>query len=87
MPEIKEGSFELNLGIVKLGAKLSEDDRQCAWELYSEAMAPDAFTEISRACEYLIAARIPSMAPEYYAMATGIVTLYGRPFAWRPRLS
>jgi hypothetical protein len=36
MPEIKEGSFELNLGLVKLGAKLSEDDRQCAWELYTE---------------------------------------------------
>ena len=36
MPEIKEGSFELNLGLVKLGAKLSEDDRQCAWELYEE---------------------------------------------------
>ena len=36
MPEIKEGSFELNIGFVKLGAKLSEDDRQCAWELYTE---------------------------------------------------
>ena len=36
MPEIKEGSFELSLGLVKLGAKLSEDDRQCARELYTE---------------------------------------------------
>ena len=36
MPEIKEGSFELDLGLVKLGAKLSDDDRQCAWELYTE---------------------------------------------------
>jgi hypothetical protein len=36
MPEIKEGSFELNLGFVTLGTKLSEDDRQCAWELYTE---------------------------------------------------
>jgi hypothetical protein len=36
MPEIKEGSLELNLGFVKLGAKLSEDDRQCAWELCTE---------------------------------------------------
>jgi hypothetical protein len=26
----------LDLGIVKLGAKLSEDDRQPAWELYTE---------------------------------------------------
>jgi hypothetical protein len=36
MPEIKEGSFTLDLGIVKLGHKLTEDDRQCAWELYTE---------------------------------------------------
>jgi hypothetical protein len=36
MPEIKEGSFDLNFGLVRLGAKLSEDDRQCAWELYTE---------------------------------------------------
>jgi hypothetical protein len=36
MPEIKEGSFQLDLGLVKLEAKLSEDDRQCAWELYTE---------------------------------------------------
>jgi hypothetical protein len=36
MPEITEGSFELNLGLLKMGAKLSEIDRQCAWELYTE---------------------------------------------------
>ena len=36
MPEIKEGSFRLDQGLVKLGAKLSEDDRRCAWELYTE---------------------------------------------------
>ena len=36
MPEIKEGSFTLDLGIVKLSKKLTEDDRQCAWELYTE---------------------------------------------------
>jgi hypothetical protein len=35
MPEVKEGSFELDFGVVKLGAKLSEDDSQCAWELYT----------------------------------------------------
>lgn len=33
---LKEGSFELDLKLVKLGAKLAEDDRQCAWELYTE---------------------------------------------------
>lgn len=33
---LKEGSFELDFKLVKLGAKLAEDDRQCAWELYTE---------------------------------------------------
>lgn len=33
---LKEGSFELDLKVVKLGAKLAEEDRQCAWELYTE---------------------------------------------------
>lgn len=36
MAEIKKGNFELDLKIVKLGVELSEVDRQCAWELYSE---------------------------------------------------
>lgn len=33
---LKEGSFEIDFKLVKLGAKLAEDDRQCAWELYTE---------------------------------------------------
>ena len=36
MTEISEGSFSLNFGLIKLGGKLSEQDRQCAWQLYSE---------------------------------------------------
>ena len=36
MTTVARGSFSLNLGIVKLGAELADDDRQCAWELYSE---------------------------------------------------
>ncbi|HYM60232.1 MAG TPA: hypothetical protein VEZ11_05000 [Thermoanaerobaculia bacterium] len=36
MTILQKGSFELNLGIIKLGADLSELDRQCAWELYTE---------------------------------------------------
>jgi hypothetical protein len=36
MPEIKKGSFSLDLKFFKLGAELSEEDRQCAWELYTE---------------------------------------------------
>ncbi len=36
MATIKKGNFALNLGIVSLGAELSDEDRQCAWELYTE---------------------------------------------------
>jgi hypothetical protein len=36
MPEIKRGGFSLNLGLLKVQADISEDDRQCAWELYAE---------------------------------------------------
>jgi hypothetical protein len=36
MAIIKEGAFTLNLGIVQLGGKLTDDDRQCAWEFYTE---------------------------------------------------
>ncbi|MDH7602569.1 MAG: hypothetical protein QHI38_10540 [Armatimonadota bacterium] len=36
MPEIKRGSFSLNLGLFQVQAEVSEDDRQCAWELYTE---------------------------------------------------
>jgi hypothetical protein len=36
MPEISEGSFTIDFGVVKLGGKLSEQDRQCAWQLYAE---------------------------------------------------
>lgn len=36
MPEIKKGNFTLDLKFFKLGAELSEEDRQCAWELYTE---------------------------------------------------
>lgn len=36
MPVITEGGFTLNFGVVQLGGKLSEQDRQCAWKLYAE---------------------------------------------------
>lgn len=36
MPEIKKGGFSLDLGLLKVNADISEDDRQCAWELYTE---------------------------------------------------
>lgn len=36
MAVLSKGSFTLDLKIVKLGADLTEDDRQCAWELYTE---------------------------------------------------
>lgn len=36
MAELKEGAFTIDFGVVKLSGKLSEQDRQCAWELYTE---------------------------------------------------
>lgn len=36
MSEIKKGIFSLNLGFLRVQADISEDDRQCAWELYTE---------------------------------------------------
>lgn len=36
MPEIKKGNFSLNLGFLQVQAEISEEDRQCAWELYAE---------------------------------------------------
>src|SRR5262249_26057477 len=44
MPTLTKGSFSLNLGIVKLGGDLSDDDRQCAWELYTELSTRVAVT-------------------------------------------
>ena len=36
MPEFRKGIFTLDLGFVKIGGEVTEEDRQCAWELYSE---------------------------------------------------
>ncbi len=36
MTTVKKGVFTLNFGLVRLSGDLSEDDRQCAWELYTE---------------------------------------------------
>lgn len=44
MVTIKNGSIELNLGIVKLAGDLGEEDRQCAWELYCELSTRVAVT-------------------------------------------
>lgn len=44
MPILTKGSFSLNLGIVQLGGELADDDRQCAWELYTELTTRVAVT-------------------------------------------
>lgn len=44
MAVLSKGSFTLDLKIVKLGADLTEDDRQCAWELYTEMSTRVAVT-------------------------------------------
>lgn len=36
MAVLTKGNFSINLGIFKISGHLSEDDRQCAWELYTE---------------------------------------------------
>ncbi len=36
MPEIKKGIFSLNLGFLQVQTEVTEQDRQCAWELYTE---------------------------------------------------
>jgi len=59
---------------------MTPDEYSDVRQLYKFAIAYDAFTAISEACEHLIAAGTESSAPEYYAMAVGIVTIYGRPF-------
>jgi hypothetical protein len=44
MAVLTKGSFTLDLKIIKLDAELSEDDRQCAWELYTEMSTRVAVT-------------------------------------------
>ncbi len=36
MAAFTKGDFSLDLGFASLGGELTDDDRQCAWELYSE---------------------------------------------------
>lgn len=44
MPTLSKGSFSLNLGLVKLTGDLTDNDRQCAWELYTELSTRVAVT-------------------------------------------
>jgi hypothetical protein len=39
MPVFSKDSFSINLGVVSIGGELSDDDRQCAWELYCEMVS------------------------------------------------
>jgi hypothetical protein len=41
---LEKGSFELDLKLIKLKADLSDIDRQCAWELYTELSTRRAIT-------------------------------------------
>lgn len=36
MAEIKKGVLALNFGLLKVSAEITEEDRQCAWEFYTE---------------------------------------------------
>lgn len=39
MPVFTKGNFQINLGVFSLAGELSEEDRQCAWELYCELVS------------------------------------------------
>ena len=49
-------------------------------QYYKLSIAFDSFTEIKKSCKYAIDHKVGSADPGYYAIAVGIVTLYGRPF-------
>lgn len=36
MSVFSKGNFSINLGFIQVGGELTDDDRQCAWELYTE---------------------------------------------------
>lgn len=44
MAVMKKGNFTIDIGFVKLGGDFTEDDRQCAWELYTELATRVAVT-------------------------------------------
>ncbi|GFP19855.1 hypothetical protein HKBW3S03_01359 [Candidatus Hakubella thermalkaliphila] len=44
MVVLKKGSFSLDFAVLKLSGELSEEDRQCAWELYTELSTRVAVT-------------------------------------------
>ncbi len=44
MAVLTKGSFSLDLGLAKLTGELSDQDRQCAWELYTELSTRVALT-------------------------------------------
>ena len=44
MSVLTKGGFSVNLGLVTLSGDLSDEDRQCAWELYTELSTRVALT-------------------------------------------
>ena len=44
MPVLSKGSFEIDLGFLRLGGELDEADRQCAWALFTELSTRVAVT-------------------------------------------
>jgi hypothetical protein len=44
MAVMTKGTFSIDIGFVKLGGDFTEDDRQCAWELYTELATRVAVT-------------------------------------------
>lgn len=44
MPAVTKGTFSFNLGIFSVQSEISDEDRQCAWELYTEMVTRRAIT-------------------------------------------
>jgi hypothetical protein len=65
---------------------MTSDEYGDVKRLYKFAIAFDSFTEVSKTCDHMIATGLKSEEPGYYAMAAGIVTLYGRPFTNNARI-
>jgi hypothetical protein len=65
---------------------MTPDEYSDIKQLHKFAIAYDAFTEVSKACEDIIARELKSDDPLYHVMTIGIVTLYCRPFTKSARI-
>jgi len=70
----------------QLLGEMTPDEYSDIKQLYKFTIAYDAFTEVSKACEDILARELKSEDPLYHVMTIGIVTLYCRPFTKSARI-